>query len=191
MNIALITEGTYPFAFGGVSVWCDQLIRGMPGYDFHLVALVATSAELAVWALPDNVVSMSTVPLWGPAPAPVAGRRGGPPLRLLRQLIEFLLDSPAGAPGRFGGILRELHEYSSRHGSLSTSLASDKAVGLLAEAWRERPVKAFYLRFIRHLCASTWPSMMWTSDARTPASVAGWLRQGVAEVSAQCPVSPG
>src|SRR6266568_3587547 len=38
MKIALMTEGTYPFAFGGVSVWCDQLIRGMPGYDFHLVA---------------------------------------------------------------------------------------------------------------------------------------------------------
>src|SRR5580700_4013850 len=95
MKIALMTEGTYPFAFGGVSVWCDQLIRGMPGYDFHLVALVATAAEPAVWALPDNVVSMVKVPLWGPAPPAArrpAGRRAGLPLRLLRQLIDILLD---------------------------------------------------------------------------------------------------
>jgi glycosyltransferase involved in cell wall biosynthesis len=141
MKIALMTEGTYPFAFGGVSVWCDQLIRGMPGYDFHLVALVATAAEPAVWALPGNVVSMVKVPLWGPAP-PAArragGRRPGLPPRLLRQLIDILLDSPAGAQHRFGGVLRELHEYCARHGSLSTSLAGDKAVRLLAEAWRDR-----------------------------------------------------
>jgi glycosyltransferase involved in cell wall biosynthesis len=142
MKIALMTEGTYPFAFGGVSVWCDQLIRGMPGYDFHLVALVATAAEPAVWPLPGNVVSMVKVPLWGPAPAPTAGRaggrRGGLPLRLLRQMIDVLLDPPPHAPQRFCSVLRELHEYGSRHGSLGAGLASDKAVRLLAGAWRDR-----------------------------------------------------
>jgi polysaccharide biosynthesis protein PelF len=142
MKIALMTEGTYPFAFGGVSVWCDQLIRGMRGYDFHLVALVATAAEPAVWDLPGNVVSMVKVPLWGPVPAPPAGRasgrRAGLPSRLLRQLIDVLLDSPPQAQQRFGSVLRELHEYSSRHGALGTALASDKAVRLLAGAWRDR-----------------------------------------------------
>ena len=148
MKIALMTEGTYPFAFGGVSVWCDQLIRGMPGYDFHVVALVGTAAEPAVWALPGNVVSLVKMPLWGPAAVPTSGRCGGGrrgggrggglPLRLLRQLIETLLDSPAGTPQRFAVVLRELHEYCSRHGTLSTSLASDKAVHLLAGAWRDR-----------------------------------------------------
>src|ERR1700689_2258211 len=77
MKIALMTEGTYPYGFGGVSVWCDQLIRGMPGYEFHLVSLVATLAEPAVWILPDNVASMVRVPLWGPQPgARAAGRPG-------------------------------------------------------------------------------------------------------------------
>src|SRR5579863_1111711 len=141
MKIALMTEGTYPFAFGGVSVWCDQLIRGMPGYDFDVVALVGTAAQPPVWALPANVASLVTLPLWGPLPAPEGGRRGGSrraglPLRLLRQLIEVLLDSPAGAPDGFAVVLRELHEYSSRHGPLSASLGSDRAVHLLAEAWR-------------------------------------------------------
>jgi polysaccharide biosynthesis protein PelF len=143
MKIALMTEGTYPFAFGGVSVWCDQLIRGMPGYDFDVVALVGTAAQPPVWALPANVASLVTLPLWGPLPAPEGGRRAGSrraglPLRLLRQLIEVLLDSPAGAPDGFAVVLRELHEYSSRHGPLSASLGSDRAVHLLAEAWRDR-----------------------------------------------------
>src|SRR5579859_1017924 len=147
MKIALMTEGTYPFTFGGVSVWCDQLIRGMPGYDFHLVALVGAAAAPPVWALPGNVVSMVTMPLWGPAPAVQAGRRAGGrraglPLRLLRQLIDILLGPQAGTPQRFGGVLRELHEYSCRHGALTASLASDKAVRLLAEAWRDRSTGA-------------------------------------------------
>jgi polysaccharide biosynthesis protein PelF len=139
MKIALMTEGTYPYGFGGVSVWCDQLIRGMPGYDFHLVSLVATEAEQAVWALPRNVVSMLKVPLWGPPPAaPAASRRHDLPRRLLRQLIDTLLDSSADAQDRFAVVLRELFEYSSRHGNLSASLASDKAVRLLSEAWQAR-----------------------------------------------------
>jgi glycosyltransferase involved in cell wall biosynthesis len=110
----------------------------MPGYDFHLVALVATPTEPAVWALPDNVVSMIKMPLWGPTAAPAAGRRGSLPLRLLRELIDTLLDSPADARRCFATVLREMHEYSSRHGNLSISLASDKAVHLLAEAWHDR-----------------------------------------------------
>ena len=57
MKIAMVTEGTYPHQFGGVSVWCDQIIRGMPGYDFELLALVGTGAEPVVWDLPANVTS--------------------------------------------------------------------------------------------------------------------------------------
>ena len=138
MKIALMTEGTYPYGFGGVSVWCDQLIRGMPGYDFHLVSLVGTRAEPAVWSLPDNVVSMVRVPLWDPPPAAAVSRRGGLPTRLLRQLINALLDSSADSQRRFGNVLRELFEYSSQRGNLSAGLASDKAVRLLSMSWQER-----------------------------------------------------
>jgi hypothetical protein len=34
MRITMVTEGTYPHAYGGVSVWCDQLLRGMPEHEF-------------------------------------------------------------------------------------------------------------------------------------------------------------
>jgi len=109
MKIAMMTEGTYPHGFGGVSVWCDQLIRGMPGYDFQLVAIVATGAEQAVWPLPENVSSMVRVLLWGAAPAPPDnGGRGGLPRRLLRGFVHTLLDPAATAQPHFADTLREL-----------------------------------------------------------------------------------
>ena len=136
MKIAMMTEGTYPHGFGGVSVWCDQLIRGMPEYTFALVALVATGAEPAVWPLPANVTSLTSVLLWGP---PQAGPRGAGPLprRVLRGFIESLLDGSPRAQPRFAETLRELHEYAQR-GNLAASLASERAVRVLSEAWRER-----------------------------------------------------
>ena len=94
----MMTEGTYPYGFGGVSVWCDQLIRGMPGHDFSLVAIVATEAERMVWSLPGNVAAVDRVPLWGPAPAsPAVGRRNGLPGELLRELIDWGAISPRAA----------------------------------------------------------------------------------------------
>ena len=41
MRVALINEGTYPYAGGGVSTWCDHLVRGLPGVRWHLVSIVA------------------------------------------------------------------------------------------------------------------------------------------------------
>src|SRR5258708_13396242 len=104
MDVALIGEGTYPHQFGGVSVWCDQLVRGMTDYDFLLVALVATGAEPVRWTLPDNVTSVTAVPLWGRPPAaptsPRRGRRRSRPVDCppLPQLIEVLLPPPPHPP---------------------------------------------------------------------------------------------
>jgi len=137
MKIAMMTEGTYPFGFGGVSVWCDQIIRGMPGYDFKLVAIVATEAEPLVWSLPSNVSSLAAIPLWGSPPASRArGRREGLPLRLVSELIGSLLDSSAKAQGRFADVLHELWEFGQR-GSISAGLASEKTVRLLSDTWAD------------------------------------------------------
>jgi polysaccharide biosynthesis protein PelF len=142
MDVALIGEGTYPHQFGGVSVWCDQLVRGMPDYDFSLVALVATGAEPVRWSLPDNVTSVDTVPLWGPPPAgPASGRRGRRRSRpaecpALSDLIDVLLAPPAEAQGRFADVLREVFEFAQAE-NLTASLSSDWAVSLLSKAWRD------------------------------------------------------
>ena len=52
MKVALTAEGTYPHQFGGVSVWCDQLIRGLAQHEFILIPLVATGNEAMRWRLP-------------------------------------------------------------------------------------------------------------------------------------------
>ena len=146
MDVALIGEGTYPHQFGGVSVWCDQLVRGMPDYDFLLVALVATGTEPVRWSLPDNVTSVAAVPLWGPPPpGPAPRRRAGLAGRLrfrppacpqLGELIEILLAPPGEAQDRFADVLREIFEFAQQE-DLSASLSSEGAVSLLSEAWRD------------------------------------------------------
>lgn len=142
MDVALIGEGTYPHQFGGVSVWCDQLVRGMPDYDFLLVALTATGAEPVRWSLPENVLSVGSIPLWGPPPpGPAPGKRGRRRIRpvpcpALPGLIDILLAPPAEAQDRFGDVLREVFEFAQAE-NLTASLSSDAAVSLLSEAWRD------------------------------------------------------
>ena len=143
MKIALMTEGTYPFAFGGVSVWCDQLIRGMPGYDFHVVALVAHGGRAAGLGAARQRRLDGQVAAVGAA-AGARGHRGGAGARRTPGPVAAPADRdparlPRGCPAdRFAGVLRELHEYSSQRGYLSASLASDRAIRLLAGAWRDR-----------------------------------------------------
>ena len=57
MKVMLTAEGTYPHQFGGVSVWCDQLITALSGYEFAVVALVASGTEPVQWELPGHVRS--------------------------------------------------------------------------------------------------------------------------------------
>ncbi|MFI6485613.1 GT4 family glycosyltransferase PelF [Nonomuraea sp. NPDC050663] len=63
-KVTLVSEGTYPFAMGGVSVWMDQLIRGMPDYTWDVVTLTVDGAERPVWDLPDNLDQVISLPLW-------------------------------------------------------------------------------------------------------------------------------
>jgi polysaccharide biosynthesis protein PelF len=139
MKVTLTAEGTYPHQFGGVSVWCDQLIRGMSDCQFQLVALVATGSEPVRWSLPANVASLRTIPLWGPPP-PVPWRarlRRGRSWAPIRELIDILLAPPGQAPAHFADVLRMMFAYAQNQ-NLSAALASDHAVRVLSEAWRKR-----------------------------------------------------
>ena len=111
MKVALTAEGTYPHQFGGVSVWCDQLIRAMSGYEFAVVALVATGTEPVQWELPANVSQLMTIPLWGPPP-PVPLRARLPRGRVVplpvQALVDVLLDKRAEASDRFGTVLGDV-----------------------------------------------------------------------------------
>lgn len=139
MKVALTAEGTYPHQFGGVSVWCDQLVRGLAQHEFTLVPIVATGNEPMRWQPPANVTSVVTIPLWG-RPAPVPWRARLSRSRndaVLSELIDVLLRAPAEAPERFTSVMRELFGYAQAR-NLPALLGSETAVRLLSEAWRQR-----------------------------------------------------
>ncbi|MEO3786512.1 GT4 family glycosyltransferase PelF [Actinocorallia sp. B10E7] len=138
MNITLVTEGTYPHGHGGVSVWCDQLVRGMPEHTFQVVALTATGTEPLVWD-PPPYAAVDTVPLWGALPAGrlPAGAAAREFTWLCRALFELVLD---GGPSRlFSAVLRSLHEFAQRE-SLPAALNGEEPVDTLLKAWEERPL---------------------------------------------------
>jgi glycosyltransferase involved in cell wall biosynthesis len=142
MKITLVTEGTYPHAYGGVSVWCDQLVRGMPEHSFHVTAVTATGAEPVVWELPEHVTARP-LPLWGPPVRgrrrPLGGRAAGEFEQLYRGLLELIL-SPA-EPERqpvFSAVLGGLFEFAQRHG-LGAALSGEGPVRWLMDAWSARP----------------------------------------------------
>ncbi|WP_433613223.1 GT4 family glycosyltransferase PelF [Dactylosporangium sp. CA-139114] len=146
MRVVLVNEGTYPYATGGVTTWCDQLVRGLSEVEWDLIAIVGTEPDRPAVALPGNVRSLRPVPVWGPA-RPARGRaeraagllcRGmlgdsAPDLVLfaegLRALAELAL--PVRAPGRLDVLGRtRFGRRVGRHPLAGAGLAD-----ILLDAW--------------------------------------------------------
>jgi glycosyltransferase involved in cell wall biosynthesis len=131
----MLTEGTYPHVHGGVSTWCDQLVKGMPEVDFHIVSLTGSGREPVTWELPPNVYQHTSVPTWGPRP----GRARPPYGRARRRFTEtyerFLLSFlDPGAHADFGESLNELAELA-RDGRLPAALRTESALRSLMWIW--------------------------------------------------------
>ncbi|MFI8187863.1 GT4 family glycosyltransferase PelF [Streptomyces sp. NPDC085946] len=134
-HVTMLTEGTYPHVHGGVSTWCDQLVRGMPEVDFHLVPLTGTGREPVTWELPANVRGHTPVPTWGPRP----GRTRPPYGRTRRRftdayerfLLSFLDPAP---PCDFGEALYDLAALA-RDGHLAAALRTESALRSLMRIW--------------------------------------------------------
>ncbi|WP_086850446.1 GT4 family glycosyltransferase PelF [Streptomyces coeruleofuscus] len=134
-HVTMLTEGTYPHVHGGVSTWCDQLVKGMPEVDFHLVSLTGSGREPVTWELPPNVYAHTPVPTWGPRP----GRRRPPYGRARRRFTEtyerFLLSFlDPGSHADFGESLNELAELA-RDGRLPAALRTESALRSLMWIW--------------------------------------------------------
>ncbi|RPF44180.1 glycosyltransferase involved in cell wall biosynthesis [Streptomyces sp. Ag109_G2-6] len=133
-HVTLLTEGTYPHSHGGVSVWCDQLVQGMPDIDFEVIAVTGTGREPLAWDLPGHVLGVRSVPMWG---APPEGRapRGRGHRRLsgaYEQFLTALLDPRAEAG--FAPALSTMARAAS-DGALSPYLRGDHAIAVLAAVW--------------------------------------------------------
>lgn len=101
----LVTEGTYPHAHGGVSVWCDQLVQGLPDHSFRVVALTAFGHQRPVWPLPKQVDEVVTVALWDNERRSPGRARRRP---ALAEALASLLVSPEDEVARFCWFLDEL-----------------------------------------------------------------------------------
>jgi len=61
----MTTEGTYPHASGGVSTWCDALIRNTPEVHYTLVPLMMNPHIEWKYDPPRNARRVINIPLWG------------------------------------------------------------------------------------------------------------------------------
>jgi len=57
VDIMLIAEGTYPYVRGGVSSWIDQLMKGLPEFDFGIVFIGASKDDYGevLYTFPKNL----------------------------------------------------------------------------------------------------------------------------------------
>src|SRR5581483_11342052 len=137
--------GTYPCQPGGVSVWCDQLIRGMAPVPFDVVAITATDNETATWPSPANVRSMTLLPLWGksiPGPSRALRREPAEFTAVHQAFIGALLAPPGSPPRAFLSSLERMTALA-RDVDVSALLRGRPAFERLVEAWpRLTPTEA-------------------------------------------------
>lgn len=65
LSVLMTTEGTYPYGAGGVSTWCDALLRNTPDVRYTLLPVMMNPHIEAKFEPPANVHSVLQVPLWG------------------------------------------------------------------------------------------------------------------------------
>ena len=144
MRVALITEGTYPYVPGGVGTWCHQLVNGLDGHTFHVVALTGHGgAREAVHPLPPSVTAVDTYPLRD-RPVGVSGRvarhrrrRSATAAAVL--LCRGLLGEDPHSAGMFADGLRRLAELSADG---SHPLAGTDLAEVLLDAWQASTLPA-------------------------------------------------
>jgi polysaccharide biosynthesis protein PelF len=143
LRVALVAEGSYPFYPGGVSVWCHQLIHGMPETSFTAVALTVDGTERCAWPVPDNVTQLVNIPLWGARPR--RRRSGGAPpaafTKRYKTLLRTLLqpsapENEAAYADQFVAALRGLYEYA-QEGDLTSAMTRNDSLDQLRRAWHD------------------------------------------------------
>jgi polysaccharide biosynthesis protein PelF len=160
LRILLVSEGCYPFHPGGVSLFCDQLIRGMPQHSFTAVALSVYGNDRVVWQKPENLVEIIDLPLWGRRPRRPAGRPA-PSVEFTRHYARLLhsMFSPLTRPeeghaaAAFVSALRGLYEYAQQR-DLTSAVTSNDSIDLLCRAWHNAGFDSSHPRALGRLSLS-------------------------------------
>jgi glycosyltransferase involved in cell wall biosynthesis len=136
MRVTMVTEGTYPFHTGGVSTWCDQVVRGLPEHRFDVVAISADLGARPTRPLPSNVDRVILQPMWTAEHSVPRVRQGlrrefeAAMANVLRAVIEEC-DDPVD---RLEGGLRQLLAAASRNGLLQLTVSA-RTTEQLVELW--------------------------------------------------------
>jgi polysaccharide biosynthesis protein PelF len=70
-RVLMTTEGTYPYAVGGVSSWCDAVIGGLEDVDWEILPIVAGGKRMvANYKLPPHARLRDPIELWSEDSAP-------------------------------------------------------------------------------------------------------------------------
>lgn len=143
-RVALYTEGTYPQAHGGVSVWVDQLVRGLTDHQFEVQAISGLPYSRAALETPANV-RVEQIPLWGPPPGNAGGRlwlqsqRRSFQDRVLDAYEHLLTAMCLMETEYFAQALRRL-SHLGMQGSLTPALDSARAAQLTLQVWDAQAV---------------------------------------------------
>jgi glycosyltransferase involved in cell wall biosynthesis len=136
MRIALITEGTYPFVLGGVSVWCDQLIRGLHDFEFEVIALTSNGLEKAAYPPPANLKGVVNFPLWNSVRRGRSRQRASRWFEQVHHSFVSALVRPNWGTTYFLWALRAMAGYAQK-ADLGEALLSEASLGRLLKVWKE------------------------------------------------------
>jgi len=136
MKIALIAEGTYPFVVGGVSVWCDQLIRGLSDFEFEVIALTSNGLETSAYPAPPNLKGVVNFPLWSSERRKRSKNHSSRWFDQVHHSFVTALTQPSWGTTYFLWALRAMASYA-QQADLSSALLSEASLGRLIRAWME------------------------------------------------------
>ena len=63
-RVLLTTEGTYPYAVGGVSSWCDLLVKNLDEFDWQVLPIVAPHGRPPLFELPSHARQVGRIEVW-------------------------------------------------------------------------------------------------------------------------------
>jgi glycosyltransferase involved in cell wall biosynthesis len=95
-RVLLITEGTYPYALGGVSSWCDLLVGELTEFDWRVLPIIAPHGRAPLYELPAHALQAGPIEVWSErAPRGRRAKRPSLPGVLVRGLLGWEGDSDA------------------------------------------------------------------------------------------------
>lgn len=101
IRVCVIVEGAYPYVFGGVSIWLQQLMSELPDIDFVLWTIVPEKDQPSKFKIPKNVVEMHEVVLSDKLKSHPKKHRVNTQWKTINQFHDKLEEKEVGDLGEF------------------------------------------------------------------------------------------